>query len=203
MKPSMRVCLSEHMATRLAAAVKNAGTTNSALVEAALDRFLDSDGDVGDAAMVAHRLSGMSRQLERLDRDLRIVNETVALQVRFQLAVTPPLPAAAQPAACRLGSERFEELAAQVARRVDQGTPLMRETIDRLNATSPNLFTRKRAEHVSFGTRSVADKLGFRAPTAADNPQRCIAAVREDGSNGGFPEQTRSSPHRCRRQSRN
>ena len=56
----------------------------------------------------------MSRQLEELDRGLRIVNETVALQARFHLAVTLVLPAADQRAACVLGSERFDELAAQV-----------------------------------------------------------------------------------------
>jgi hypothetical protein len=43
----------------------------------------------------------MSRQLEELDRGLRIVNETVALQARFHLAVTPVLPAADHvPPAC-------------------------------------------------------------------------------------------------------
>jgi hypothetical protein len=34
------------------------------------------------------------------------VSETVALQARFQLAVTPSLSAAAQHAACTLASER-------------------------------------------------------------------------------------------------
>ena len=70
----------------------------------------------------------MSRQLEQLDRDLRIVNESVALQARYQLAVTPPLPAAALRAACVLGSERFDEFATQVGRRVQLGTSLVQET---------------------------------------------------------------------------
>jgi hypothetical protein len=41
----------------------------------------------------------------------RIVSETVALQARFQLAVTPlPSAAAAQHAACTLASERSTNL---------------------------------------------------------------------------------------------
>jgi hypothetical protein len=40
----------------------------------------------------------------------RIVSETVALQARFQLAVTPSLSAAAQHAACTLASERSTNL---------------------------------------------------------------------------------------------
>ena len=69
MKPRVGVYLSEQMATRLAEAAKRPGATKSALVEAALDLFLGSDGDVGDTATVARRLTGLSRQLEELDRN--------------------------------------------------------------------------------------------------------------------------------------
>ena len=56
MKPRVGVYLSEGMAARLAEAAKRPGATKSALVEAALDRFLGSDDDVGDTATVARRL---------------------------------------------------------------------------------------------------------------------------------------------------
>src|SRR6266704_5928964 len=135
MKPRVGVYLSEQMAARLAEAAKRPGATKSGLVEAALDRFLGSDDDVGDTATVARRLTGLSLQLEQLDRNLRIANETAALHARFHLAVTPLLPAAAQGAACALGAGRFEEFAAQVGRRVDLGASLIRETIDRCSAT--------------------------------------------------------------------
>src|SRR6266568_7396593 len=128
MKPRICVYLSEHMAARLAVAAKRLGATKSTLVEAALDRFLGSDDAIGETATVARRLTGLSRQLEHLDRDLRMVNETVALHARFHLAITPPMPASALHAACTLGSERFEEFAAQVGRRIHLGPPLMRET---------------------------------------------------------------------------
>ncbi|UPK06362.1 ribbon-helix-helix domain-containing protein [Bradyrhizobium sp. 170] len=132
MKPRIGVYLSEQIAARLAATAKLRGASKSALVEAALAAFLGSDDDA-DNPPVDRRLSLMSRQLEQLDRDLRIVNETVALQARYQLAVTPPLPAAALRAACALGAERFDELATQVWRRVQSGTSLVQETVDRLS----------------------------------------------------------------------
>ena len=50
------------------------------------------------------------------------------------------MPKAAQHAACAIGSQRFEEFAAQVGRRVHLGRPLMRETLDRISVTSPHLF---------------------------------------------------------------
>jgi hypothetical protein len=111
MKPRIGVYLSEGMAARLAEAATRPGVTKSALVEAALDRLLGSEDDFSDSATLARQFATMSGQLEQLDRNLRIVNETVALHARFHLAVTPLLPAAAQEAACALGAERFEEFA--------------------------------------------------------------------------------------------
>jgi hypothetical protein len=190
MKPRLGVYLSEHMAARLTAAAKRPGVTKSALVEAALDRFLGSDDDIDDTAAVARRLTGLSRQIEHLDRDLRIVNETVALHARFHLAVTPPLPAAIQHTACKLGSERFEEFAAQVGRRIHLGAPLMRETMDRLDTRGPTVSAPGLGEGEPPGTTSTAYKPGLSASTGVDNLSEHTAAVREDGSSGGFPGQT-------------
>ena len=123
MKPRIGVYLSEGMAARLAEAATRPGATKSALVETALDRLLGSDEDPSDNATLARQFAVISGQLEQLDHNLKIANETVALHARFHLAVTPLFPAAAQEAACALGAERFEEFAAQVERRVDRGVP--------------------------------------------------------------------------------
>ncbi len=117
------------------------------------------------------------------------VSETVALQARFELAVTPPLPAATLRTACVLGSERFDELAAQVGRRVHLGTSLMRETMDRLGATERD----PRGGDFGEGTPQT-DSRGH-APdlsksTSVESVPERSAAVREDGSQSNFPEQT-------------
>src|SRR4051794_33752127 len=151
MKPRIGVYLSEQMAARLAAAAKRPGASKSALVEAALAQFLGDDDDV-DNIPVDRRLSQISSQLEQLDQNLRIVTETVALQARYQLAVTPPLPAAALRAACALGSERFDEFATQVGRRVQSGTSLMQETMDRLGK-------KRDVPADGFGKRAAASSL--------------------------------------------
>ena len=193
MKPRVGVYLSENMAARLAAAAKRPGATKSGLVEAALDSFLGSDDDISDTATVANQLAGLSRQLEQLDRNLRIANETAALHARFHLAVTPLMPAGEQGAACVLGAERFEEFATQVARRVDLGVPLIRETIDRVTATRTTPFTL--AEGEASGAGSTVYEPGVRASSVADDASVHIAAVREDGSNGGFSGHTGSAFH--------
>src|SRR3981189_666974 len=135
MKPRVGVYLSEGMAARLAEAAKNPRAPKSALVEAALDRYFGPRDNTDDTATVARHLAGLSRQLEELDRNLRIANETAAHHARFHLAVTPLMPADEQGAACALGAERFEEFATQVGRRVDLCISPIRDTIARVRAT--------------------------------------------------------------------
>jgi hypothetical protein len=129
------------------------------------------------------RLNWMSRQLEHLDRDLRVVNETVALHARYHLTVTPPLSPPIRQAACKLGAARFDEFAAQVGRRVHLGMPLMRETMERVSETSPHLFAAQQSDvepdpHVVHD--DTDDNVFAMTPSQP-------AAVGEDGSNGGFP----------------
>src|SRR3977135_2254643 len=114
MKPRVGVYLSEGMAARLSEAATNPRATNSALVQAALDRFLRSDDAISDTTRFAHHLAGLSRQLEDIDRNLRIANETAALHARFHLAVTPLMPAEEQGAGRAPGCRSFQEVSAQL-----------------------------------------------------------------------------------------
>jgi MFS family permease len=134
MKRKICVYVTEDLVLRLAVAAEHRGATKSGLVGAALDRFLDVAEERDDHAGMDERLAQMSQQLDQLARELRFVNETVAMHARYHLTITPPLPATAQPAACRIGAARFDEFAAQVGRRVDRDKPLIHETLDRLGA---------------------------------------------------------------------
>jgi len=133
-KRKICVYVSEALVTRLAAAAGQRGATKSGLVGAALDRFLDAADDHDDRSGLDERLVRMDQRLDHLTRELKFVGETVAMHARYHLTVTPPLPDAAQPAACRLGAARFDEFAAQVGRRVEAGKPLIHETLDRLGS---------------------------------------------------------------------
>ena len=184
MKRKITVQLSEQVVERLETAAEQPGTSKAAIVESALERFLDPEAETIDDATL---LRGMSQQLAQLERELRIVNEVVALHARYHLTVTPPLPQAHQRAACVLGLERFEVFAAQVGRRVHLGTPLMRETMDRLSATNPDLFARDTNNDVPLGTPSADSPHESSAATVANGELKLSAGVREDASNGSFP----------------
>jgi hypothetical protein len=192
-----KVCVrpSEQVVERLEAAAQRPGASKVAIVEAALARFLDAEAQTIDDATLPRRLEWMGRQLKQLERELRIVNETVALHARYHLTVTPPLPQAHQRAACVLGLERFEVFAAQVGRRVDLGVPLMRETMDRVSATRPDLFAREIEEDAALG-EPAPDSHQDPVPQPLVNGElESSAGVPEDASNSSFPGEA-GNPYR-------
>jgi hypothetical protein len=159
-------------------------------MEAALRQFL-ANGAETDDIVLRRRLEWMSRQLEQLERELRIVNETVALHARFHLTITPQIAQPHQRDALLFGQERFEVFVAQVGRRVHLGTPLMR-TMDRLTTTNPGLFAREVEEGAPLGAPSRES--GHAAPAVGDRnrePHR-PAAAGEGGSNGNFPDRRKN-----------
>jgi hypothetical protein len=101
--------------------------SRSAIVEAAVASFLSPDGSDRREAAFTRRLDRLSRQLQRLERDVGLTAETLALFVRFWLTVTPPLPNDAQAAAQAKGRERFEGFIEALGRRLQKGQSFLRE----------------------------------------------------------------------------
>jgi hypothetical protein len=99
----------------------------SLVAEAAIASFLTpDDADRRDAAFI-RRLDLLTRHGERLERDLSIMAETLALFIRFWLTVTPPLPESAQSAAQAKGRERFDLFLDALGRRLSKGRAFLRE----------------------------------------------------------------------------
>ena len=101
--------------------------SRSSIVEAAVASFLSPDGSERMEAALGRRLDRLSRQVQRLERDLTIGTETLALFVRFWLTVTPPLPADAQATAQAKGRERFESFVEALGRRLSKGSNLLKD----------------------------------------------------------------------------
>lgn len=80
----------------------------------------------------------MKRQIERLERHVKISNEAIALFVRFWLTSTPPLPDTSQAAAQVKGRERYEGFVEALGRRLARGRTLADEIIAEVTATNNN-----------------------------------------------------------------
>ncbi len=97
------------------------------IVETALVSFLSPDASERLEGALGRRLDRLVRQVERLERNVTISNEALALFVRFWLTATPPLPDAAQPAAQAKGRERYEGYVDALGRRLAKGRTLAAE----------------------------------------------------------------------------
>lgn len=176
----MTVRLTEELYSRLCTATDRPGVGKSMLVEAALEHFLKSAPSTED--VIRERFDDMGARFDRLERDVRMMAETVALHARYHLAVMPQLPQSRQQDAVRLGNERFKVLAEQVDRRVRLDQPLMQETIDRLSSTDQAEPQATPSRHDVWP--SSKDQEGF--AESAEANVAFSAAAKEGGSNSYF-----------------
>ena len=101
--------------------------SKSQVVEAALASFLSPDAADQREAAIARRLDRLTRTLDRLERDVAIGNEALALFVKFWLTTTPPLPDTLRDAAQAQGRERYEGFVEALGRRLAKGRTLAKE----------------------------------------------------------------------------
>ncbi|MBB4368268.1 hypothetical protein GGD63_001047 [Bradyrhizobium sp. cir1] len=111
--------------------------SRSAIVEAAVASFLSPDAADRREAAFTRRLDRLSRQMQRLERDVGLTAETLALFIRFWLTITPPLPSDAQAAAQAKGRERFEGFVETLGRRLQKGQGFLREIPGDLHRQEP------------------------------------------------------------------
>jgi hypothetical protein len=130
MRDRMNVYFPPEMLRQIADLADRKKLSRSAIVEAAVASFLSPDGADKREAAFARRLDRLSRQVQRLQRDLGITAETLALFVRFWLTITPPLPNDAQASAQAKGRERYEGFIETLGRRLQKGQSFLKEIPD-------------------------------------------------------------------------
>ncbi|WP_348637511.1 MFS transporter [Bradyrhizobium sp. ISRA443] len=174
-----KVCvqLSEQLFEQLKATMEHSSAGKRMVVEAALERYLDP---VPSGEDIAHgHLDRISKQLERLEHELRIIGETAALHVRYRLTV-PPMPQSQQREACQIDHDRPTVLAGQVDSRFRLGRSLIQETISGLTVPNVAGSLLESQKDTSKSSRTADQET---PPIAAEVPNsELTAAVREDGS---------------------
>jgi predicted transcriptional regulator len=139
-KARLSAYLAPELMRSLADTAARRNQSRSLIAEAAIASFLSPDADERREAAVAKRLDGLDRRLQRLERDIGISVETMALFVRFWLASTPQLPDADQAAVRAKGGERYDNFLEALGRRLATGRRLSQEISEELGSTKrPNL----------------------------------------------------------------
>jgi hypothetical protein len=101
--------------------------SRSIVAEAAIASFLSPDADDRREAALAKRLDRIDRNIQRVERDLGIINEAFAIFIRSWLTSTALLPETAQVAAHAKGGERYDKFLEVLGRRLAKGPTLRQE----------------------------------------------------------------------------
>jgi len=99
----------------------------SLIAEAAIASFLSPDADERREAAIAKRLDQIDRQVARVERDVGVSVETLALFIQFWLTITPPLPEPAAKAARAQAGARYDSFVAALGQRLNKGPRLRQE----------------------------------------------------------------------------
>ena len=83
------------------------GQTQASVIEAALQEYLD---DEARSTLVLRELKQLRRGLNRVERNMDVLDAALAGYVQLWLAYNPPLPEAQKVHAQRMATQRFEQL---------------------------------------------------------------------------------------------
>ena len=126
-KAQISVYIDPDIMTMLADYAARREQSQSMIAEAAIASFLSPDDAERREAAIAKRLDQLDRRMTRLERDIGISVETLAIFVRFWLATTPTLPEPAAQAARAKAGERYEAFITALGRRLAKGPKLRQE----------------------------------------------------------------------------
>lgn len=126
-KQRLSVYLDPDVMKALAAYAARRDQSLSLIAEAGIASFLSPDAAERQEAATTKRLDQLDRRTTRMERDLGISVETMAVFVRFWLTTTPSLPEPAAQAARAKSSERYEAFVTALGRRLAKGPKLRQE----------------------------------------------------------------------------
>lgn len=111
--------------------------SQSMIAEAAIASFLSPDDAERREAIIAKRLDQLDRRMARLERDVGIAVESLAVFIRSWLLTTPALPEPAAQAARADAGKRYERFVAALGRRLAHGPKLRQEISEDVSGSDP------------------------------------------------------------------
>lgn len=137
-KQRLSVYLEPDVMKALAAHAARRGHSLSLVAEAGIASFVSADAAERQEAAITKRLDQIDRRMTRMERDLGIAVETLAIFVRFWLQTTPALPEPAAQAVRAKAAERYEAFIAALGRRLANGPKLRQEISDDVGSPDPS-----------------------------------------------------------------
>ncbi|MER8766595.1 CopG family transcriptional regulator [Mesorhizobium sp. M0968] len=126
-KQRLSVCLEPEVMKALAAHAARRDQSRTLIAEAAIAFFLSPDAAERQEAATTKRLDQLDRRMTRMERDVGISVEMLAVFARFCLTTNLPLPGPAQAAARAQAGERYDAFVAALGRRLAKNPKLRQE----------------------------------------------------------------------------
>ncbi len=126
-KQRLSVYLDPAVMRRLTEYAARRDHSRSLVAEAAIESFLSPDAAERQEAAITKRLDQFDRRMTRMERDVGISVEMLAVFVRFWVATTPALPEPAAQAARAKAGERYDAFVTALGRRLAKGPKLRQE----------------------------------------------------------------------------
>jgi hypothetical protein len=118
--------LSDDLYARFKRFVSATGATESSIVESALTEFLDQ---TSHKRLLLKQLGGLGRNMERIDRDLSIVMETLAAFVQIWMVHNPKPSEAREELQRKTAGPRFTAFQKFVARQLGGGRRFLNDVV--------------------------------------------------------------------------
>ncbi len=120
-KPRHNLHLDEDLTRRLLALAAKPGMSKAGIISAALRSYLDKEGAEVLDHLLQTRLNRLSGQLDRLERDQRIVVQTLAEFVRHHFLVTAAPPESELASRRAQAEARYQSFIETVGRQLAAG----------------------------------------------------------------------------------
>jgi predicted transcriptional regulator len=120
-KPRHNLHLDEDLTRKLTALASKPGMSKAAIISAALRAYLDSQGAGTLDQLLQTRLNRLSGQLDRLERDQRVVVQTLAEFVRHHFLVTAAPPESELASRRAQAEARYQSFIETVGRQLAAG----------------------------------------------------------------------------------
>ena len=132
-KQRLSVYLDPAVMLRLAEYAARRNQSRSLIAETAIESFLSPDAAERQEAVLTKRLDQLDRRMTRMERDVGIAVESLAVFIRFWITTTPALPEPAALAARAKANERYEAFITALGRRLAKGPKLRQEVSEDTN----------------------------------------------------------------------
>lgn len=95
--------------------------------------FLSPDAAERQEAVITKRLDQLDRRMTRIERDVGIAVESLAVFIKYWVTTTPTLPEPAAQAAKAKAGERYDQFVTALGRRLAKGPKLRQEISEDIN----------------------------------------------------------------------